>query len=329
VNIFVPGRVNIIGEHTDYNRSLALPFACSQGVRVASHPRPDTHVVVRADDFGEWRSDEPVRAHWQRQALEAIRRSPRRGVTLHVTSDLPVGAGLSSSAAYIEALLLALEAPGDLATLAQVAADAEREAGTPVGLLDQMATLGARAHHALAIDFARNTWRDVPMSTAIGFTVLHTEITRDLATSAYGDRRRECAAIAEAIGTPDWALDPDSWRALTGLLARRARHVSSEHQRVLAALEVVGHDRQGLGTLLSESHRSLRDDFSVIPPPVDHVWQRAVALPGVDGARLMGGGFGGCLLIVHDPDVAPVLAGHRSFRVRPGPGALEALQRPR
>lgn len=325
-SVFVPGRVNLIGEHTDYNEGLALPFAVDLGVNVTSSARADDRVRVAADGFGVWFADTEAEHEFERQAQVVLTDRHVTNVDLHVSSTLPAGAGMSSSAAYIGALTLVSGARGTLEELARLVQRYESLAGSDVGLLDPLATLGAREHRALLIDFSNLATRLVPIPVDVGFTVFHSGISRSLATSGYRDRRDECRAVSAELGPFRMLTMSDLAGLGEPLLRRRARHVLSENERVLAMeVALTTSDLRAIGSLLRSSHVSLRDDFEVSLPAIDALVGTICALPGVFGARLMGGGFGGCILAVHDSDVQPRIEGVRHWRVRPSDGALARL----
>ncbi len=325
-SVFVPGRCNLIGEHTDYNDGLALPFAVDLGVNVTLSGRADNHVHVRADGFGTWTSDTEPHDDFARQAAVVLKDLGVASADVHVTSTLPAGAGMSSSAAYLGALALASGATGSLIDLAHRVQHYERSAGSDVGLLDPLATLGARKGAALLIDFSTLTTRDVAVPAGLAFTVIHSGITRSLAASGYRDRREECATVARELGAWRDITEGDLGGLSSDLLRRRARHVLRENERVLAMESALAtSDVDSVGALLIASHVSLRDDFEVSLPPIDELVTVVCAQPGVHGARLMGGGFGGCILVAHDEDVTPGRPGFAHWTVRPSSGALERL----
>jgi galactokinase len=292
-----------------------------------STPRDDERVRVHSADFGTWFDDEPTTTLWQRQAHAVLTRVPVRGVDIVVDSTLPIGAGLSSSAAYIAALVLELGFGGSLAETVALCAEAEREAGTPVGLLDQYGVLGPLAGHGLLLDFSDESWQDIPISPNVGFTVVHSEMERDLATSEYGVRRQQCANIARIAGDERWSRSSVAPTLSDPLLLDRGKHVWSENIRVSSMIAALEQGGAAVGALLNESHHSLRDCFDVVPPAVDDVWMMLNALPGVWGSRQLGGGFGGCLLVAHEETTSIVLRRHRSWRVTPSAGGFERLSR--
>lgn len=326
--MFVPGRVNIIGEHTDYNDGLSLAFAVERGVRIEVRTRSDGATWLHLENQ---QPHEMGTAHAPNLSLamaDAVwRRYPRSGIDLEVTSDLPDSAGLSSSAAYLGALSLACGARGSLLDLARVIQACEADVGSNVGLLDQIATLGGERSSALLIDFSQNQIGSVPLPAHWAFTVMHSEVSRVLAESGYSQRRRECLEITQIAGS--WAdLTDDLLVGLPDSLRPRARHVLSENRRVTEMVDCANRDDiERAGQLLNESHASLRDDFAVSTPEVDQLVARVQVLHGVHGARMMGGGFGGCLIALHEPDVSVVLEGHRSWTVHPSDGGLRRLIR--
>ena len=325
---FVPGRVNIIGEHTDYNNGLSLAFAIDRGVRVVVTPRIDNATWLVLENHPAHEMGSNTTSHLSIAMAEAAwRRFPRAGVDVTVSSDLPDGAGLSSSAAYIGALCLAFGARGSLLDLARAVQSCEADVGSDVGLLDQIATLGGAESSALRIDFSHLSVEEVALPARWGFSVIHSEVPRALVDSAYRERRRECEEIKHTIGS--WSeLTDGTLTQLPLTLQPRARHVFTENRRVLVMMTCARtDDLEGAGALLNASHASLRDDFEVSTPVVDDLVARIQTLPGVHGARMIGGGFGGCILAVHEPGVSVTVSGHRSWSVRPSDGGLRYLGR--
>ncbi len=319
-----PGRVNLIGEHTDYNRGLALPFALDRRTSAAVALRADRRwrCWSRQQVPGD-RPSEPVEADldslgpdrppgWARYVLGVAWAFARAGVEIPgadilVDSTVPLGSGLSSSAALTAAVAVALD---DLvgaglgpARLIGICHDAEsRFVGAPTGTLDQRAALLAEAGHGLLIDFATDETTPVPLDGIGPLVIVDTGVRHDHMTGGYGDRRHECEAAAAALGLADLrGADADMIRSrLTGPLAARARHVVSENLRVE---ETVARLRTGIGVgdLLYASHCSLRDDFEVSCPELDAVVESVLAA-GAPGARMTGGGFGGSALVVGLPE---------------------------
>ena len=335
VQAFAPGRVNLIGEHTDYNDGLCLPFAVERGVTVAAEPVAGRSIAAHSRDLDESDSFElgaeagPAEG-WRlfvRGAAAELRGEAieLRGCRLTISSDLPQGSGLSSSAALCVALCLALceiaEAqPPDRVPLARLCSRVENDwAGAQTGLLDQLASLCGELGHAVRIDMRGPEIRPVPLNLR-GHTLalLDSGVTHDLADdSGYNERRVECRAACRALGI-DSLRDATSAEGLPEPLDRRVRHVLSENARVDAAVTALeAGDLAELGALLDASHRSLRDDYEVSVPEVERAVEtchRAGAL----GARIMGGGFGGSVLALFGPD-AELPRG--AVSVEPGRGA--------
>jgi galactokinase len=317
IRAFAPGRANLIGEHTDYNLGLCLPFAIEAGVTVTAEPRGDAAIVAQG-----LRDGDP----YLRGAVAELRAAGFElpGCTVEVASDLPAGAGLSSSAALCIALALALcgaaeATPPEPVELARLCSRIENEyTGAQTGLLDQLASLLGREGHALRLDMRTFDAEPVQLDLA-GHTlgVLDSGAPRTLADSGYNRRREECRRAAELLGL-DSLRDARDGDRLPDPLDRRVRHVVTENERVDAAVAALrAGDMRALGTLLDASHRSLRDDYEVSVPEVE----RAVAAcrdAGALGARIMGGGFGGSVLALFPPGTDPPGG---AFAVRPGPGA--------
>lgn len=319
-----PGRINLIGEHTDYNDGFVLPMAIDRGVVVAATPRSDRRVrVFSLDVDGEIELDldrpgPPRRGSWIDRVEGVAQSLARRGVALSgaelvLSGDVPHGAGLSSSAALEVAVGMALWSLAggavDRVTLALAAQAAENDwVGTRCGVMDPMiAALGA-ADRALLIDCRSLEVSPVPLALPDHvIAVLDTRVTHDLASSAYNDRRAECERGVELLGRwlPDIRalrdVSPDDFEPLAAQLPepvrRRCRHVIGENARTLGAAAAlrVG-DLSRFGRLMAESHRSLRDDFEVSCPELDLLAEVAAATPGVLGGRMTGGGFGGCVI---------------------------------
>jgi galactokinase len=330
VRAFAPGRVNLIGEHTDYTGGLALPMAIDLGttvtgrrggdrvrLRSADEPEP-AEVVLRGDDPA---TVEPAWGRYVAGVVHELR--PGVGFTGDVTTTIPIGSGLSSSAALELAIALALGFAGPATALAELGQRAEQLAsGVPCGLMDQLASASGQDGHALLMDFATGTVTPVPLPDHLAVVVVHSGQHRTLVGSAYAERRAACEAAAAEIG-PLRDADLAAVGALADpVIRRRARHVVTENQRVLDVVDALrAHDAGAAGRAMLESHRSLRDDFEVSTDALDQLVERLTATPGVHGARLTGAGFGGCVVALAEPGALD-----EGWVVRPCAGArlLEA-----
>jgi galactokinase len=335
VSAFGPGRVNLIGEHTDYNDGLALPFAISEGVTVRARALAERRVEAVAADLDERDSfplDGVERADgWRAFVRGAAGELTELGVELvgadlEISGTVPRGAGLSSSAALEVALVLALLALAgagepDRLELARLCSRIENDwVGAQTGLLDQIASLFGEAARALRIDFRSLEVR--PVALSLGDYVLVTVDSGEEHThagSGYNERRAECAEACSRLGVDSLrkATLADVDRLPTPLDAR-VRHVVTENARVDEAVAALGSgELEELGRLLDASHASLRDDYDISTPAVEEtvaLCKRAGAL----GARIMGGGFGGSVLALMAPGSTPPSG---AVPVRPGPGA--------
>ncbi len=351
-----PGRVNVIGEHTDYNGGHVLPVALPHTTRAAlarrddgrlvlvSLQHPDADVDVAVADLapgtpGGW-------AGYPAGVVDQVRASVPGGLSLLVDGDVPAGAGLSSSAALECAVALAVSdllglglAPDDLV---DVARRAENDfVGAPTGILDQSASVLCTAGHALHLDTRDRSSEQVPLDLAaagLALLVVDSGTTHDHAVGGYGDRRRECEEGARRLGVeflcdvPDVAglAALDDGTAEGAVLLRRARHVVTEDARVaeVVALLRAGADPREIGPVLTAGHASLRDDFEISVPELDAVVEVALDA-GAHGARMVGGGFGGSAVALVDAAavdaVSAAVTGRagapRSFVVIPSAGA--------
>lgn len=320
-----PGRVTVLGEHTDYNGGRSLAVATPQRTHVvASRGAPGLlEVASSACGTASCALDAPRAPSFLVLAATLARAAGCTGARLEVTGDLPVGVGLSSSASYAVGVALVLGLAGDALEVATACQAAERQAGSDVGLLDPLAILAARRGEVVDLDFATPAVRTFALHPAIGLTVVDSGERRLVGASAYATRREECAMAAAAIGRP---LGRASLADLGSLdderLVRRARHVVTECARVDAARDALrSGDLARLGRLLDAGHESLRDDFDVSTPRVESVRDELAALEGVVGVRMTGAGFGGCLLVAHEPDAAPLATTRWSARLNGSAGA--------
>lgn len=309
-----PGRVNLMGDHTDYTGGLVLPAAIDRFVEIAGEPGGD-HVVLHSDEFAttarvpiavaDASTLEPEWGRYVGGVVAAMR--PAAGFVGTVTSTVPAGSGLSSSAALELATALALGAsahdPQALARLCQRAEHLAR--GVPTGIMDQLAVAAGRAGHALLIDCTSLEVVPVPLPGEIEIVVVHSGQARDLAASAYAERVGQCAAIEAEIGPLRSATRRDVDRLSDPVLRRRARHIVSENARVTGAVAALdAGDLDCFGRLMLASHASLRDDYEVSTAAMDDVVARLADTDGVFGARLTGAGFGGCVVAIARPGTA-------------------------
>jgi galactokinase len=328
-----PGRVTLIGDHTDYNQGLSLPMAIDLATEATFTPKAGSFLIgVTSDQFPEtWeiplggRPPAPPQAALAAALIAAAQ--PSSGGALRVTSSVPVGAGLSSSAAFSVAVLLALGRAGDVLDLARLCQSAEGVAGAAVGLLDPLAILGGRAGHALFIDFSDLESRLVPIPDGAAFIVVHCGTGRALGSSSYADRRAECERATNLVGRPLGLCELGDLSVLSDpVLRRRARHVITECARVREVERLLGRSNlTAVGAVMTDGHRSLAEDFKVSIPALDELVDRLVGMPGVYGARMTGGGFGGCAIALCAPD-SPALdpefhAPLPAWRVSPAGGA--------
>ena len=336
-----PGRVNLIGEHTDYNDGFVLPFAIQHRTHVTLTPRDDAVVRVsstfdadaveipladlddvfpaRREEIAEW-ARYPLGVAWA--LLHASGRAPDAvtGVDLSFTSDVPVGAGLSSSAAIEGAAASALnDAWGlglDRVALAKVGRTAENEAvGAPTGIMDQMASMLGEVDAAIFLDCRslEATVVDLGFAAAgLELLVIDTGMKHSHATGGYGERRAACERGAAIMGVPalrDVSVDdlPRAAELMDEVTFRRVRHVVTENQRVLDTVRTLAESGPtAIGDLLVASHASMRDDFEISVPELDTAVEAALAA-GAVGARMTGGGFGGAAIaLVAHADVQPV-----------------------
>jgi galactokinase len=302
-----PGRANLIGEHTDYSGGFVLPVALELATYVAGRPREGVVSLRSLDEPGYVEVDpstgEGSSQGWGRYGEAVVRALLDEGVDVHgfegvVASDVPIGAGLSSSAALEVALATALAgSPLDARRLAAVCQRAENlYVGTQTGIMDQLTSAAGRAEHALLIDCRDLSVRPISFPESLAVLVVDSGVRRDLAESAYDERVTECAAAAEALGIGSLRdATRDDLAGLDGVLLRRARHVVSENARVLAAADALAAGRvEELGPLFRASHESLARDYEVSTPELDALVAIAAETDGVVAARLTGAGFGGC-----------------------------------
>jgi galactokinase len=324
-----PGRVNVIGEHTDYNGGFVLPIALAHTTRAAVARRDDGRLalasgqgdggVVELDLAGLAPGRPEGWAGYPAGVVAGLRDRLPGGVSVLVDSDVPVGAGLSSSAALTCSVALALRdlvAPelGDL-DLVELARRAENDfVGAPTGILDQSAAVLCTAGHALFLDTRDRSSEQVPLDLAragLALLVVDSGVTHEHAGGGYGDRRQECEEAARRLGV-ELLREVEVLERLDVLadgtregemLLRRARHVVTEDARVLDVVSALlgDADPRRIGAVLTAGHQSLRDDFEISVPLLDAIVESAVAA-GAHGARMVGGGFGGSAIALVEAD---------------------------
>jgi galactokinase len=324
-----PGRVNLIGEHTDYNDGLVMPIALPNQIVVTASARTDGRFAVattgqpgtiefaldelQPDSVADWAAY-PAGAAWVlREAGYAI-----GGANLLVDSDLPTGAGLSSSAALLCATFVALLGLHDIdvdpAEIARLAQKAENQyVGAPVGLMDQMASMCCTAGHALYFDIRAMSTDQIPFDPAadgLALLVVDVKAPHRHVDGEYAARRKSCEQAAAELGVPALRsvefdkLDDALARLSDDVVRRRVRHVVTEIRRVEEAVELMHAGRlRDVGPLFTASHVSLRDDFEITVPELDVAVDAALAA-GALGARMTGGGFGGCIIALVEADAA-------------------------
>lgn len=326
---FAPGRVNLIGDHTDHTGGLVLPMAIDLGTTVEGTPGGD-RVVLRSPvdpdpavvrlDVQEPTACTPGWARYVAGVVAELRPTVGLEGTVHTT--LPVGAGLSSSAALEVALALALGFEGTALDLARLGQRAEQAAsGVPCGIMDQLASAAGVAGHALRIDCTTLELTPVPIPEDLEVVVADSGQRRELATSAYAERAGACQLAQATVGPLRDATVATLQAIDDPVVRRRARHVVTENARVdeLAAALATG-DRPAMGEAMAASHASLRNDFEVSTPVLDDLVAALTAVDGVIGARLTGAGFGGCVVALVGLGTC-LPEGMTAWRVRASRGA--------
>jgi len=313
-----PGRVNLIGEHTDYHEGFVLPCAVPQRCVAELRTREDRHVrawsrqIDDADPFEYTVGAEHRTASWGDYVQGLTWVVSQQGIhvggfDLHLDSDVPLGSGLSSSAALEVATLRALRSAFDLGfndvELARIAQRAEVEfVGAPVGIMDQMASSLAGERAALFVDTRTLDFEQIPLPPGLDLVVINSGVSHQHVDGDYVTRRRESEDAARLLGV-ERLRDVGVERltevdALRGVYAKRARHIVTENARVLEARTALKTgDLERLGELFFASHASMRDDYEISIPAVDLLVEIARREPGVFGARMTGGGFGGAVAI--------------------------------
>jgi galactokinase len=316
-----PGRVNMLGEHTDYNDGFVLPTAIPQRTTVQIGFSSDTRHHFYSAEYDElinFSDDDTIPQKFVSYICGCIRLVEKEGhkippINLYITSNVPIGSGLSSSAALEIATLRGLRAllnlPLDDVRLAQIGQLAEiRYAGLNCGIMDQMASSLADTQTMLFLDTRSLEYRPVPFPTGTEILVIDSGESHQLAAgSGYNQRRAECEESARRLGVKALRdiTDPKAVEVLPEPLKSRSRHVVTENNRVLEAIKSLPAER--FGELMNASHASMRDDYQVSVPAVDTLAAILQSIPGVFGARLTGGGFGGaCVALVKSGKVEAI-----------------------
>jgi galactokinase len=313
-----PGRVNLIGEHTDYNLGFVLPVALQLATHIAVAPSRDGKLRIHSEDrceTREWSAADIGQLQrsgsWADYPIGVAQELIRSGygvpaANLLIRSTVPEGSGLSSSAALEVSSALAFLsgraiAPLELALLCQRAE--VNFVGMPCGIMDQYVSVFGRQNAAVEIDCRNLGHRYVDLPDGIAFVAVNTMVKHALASSAYRQRVEECAAAASQLGVPSLRdATPAQLGQLNGVILRRARHVVTENARVECFMEASARaDLSAMGKLLVESHRSLQHDYEVSSPELDFLVDAAMRIEGVYGSRMTGGGFGGCTVTMMRP----------------------------
>jgi len=327
-----PGRVNLIGEHTDYNDGFVLPCAINYHTVIAAQPRDDRQVSLIAADYAEQISNfdlfaeitpDPA-APWSNYIRGVAWALQQRGYSLRganmvIAGDVPQGAGLSSSASLEVAVgtalarLSGLELDGKI--IALTGQQAENDfVGMRCGIMDQFIAALGQKDHALLIDCRSLDYRAVPIPAGVAVIIANSNVKRGLVDSEYNTRRKECEAAAAHFGVPALRdVSPDVFALhadeLEETVAKRARHVITENARTQAAADALTKgDLKEMGRLMAESHASMRDDFEITVPPIDTLVEIVTEVIGdAGGVRMTGGGFGGCIVALAPQEFVPTV----------------------
>lgn len=318
-----PGRVNLIGEHTDYNDGFVLPAAIQFLTRVAIARRSDRRLVIASENYSEQVELEikqlpaTARPHWSDYVIGVARKLEERGIDLPganllIAGDVPLGAGLSSSAslevAACDAFLAISNAKLDGAEMARLCQRAENEfVGARCGIMDQFVSVHGKKDHALLLDCRSLAYRHVPLPEDVRLVICNTMVRHNLSGGEYNQRRKECETGVYFFAQRKPGVkalrdisvrDLQKWEAeMPQIVRKRCRHVIAENERVFKAVQALEkQDASLFGNLMGESHASLRDDFEVSCDELDLMVELAGRVEGVYGARMTGGGFGGCTL---------------------------------
>jgi len=326
---WTPGRVNLIGEWVDFNGGWVLPAALPLGVAIDVTQIGGTRDIVGSAQFeglAEAELDARASGHWADYVFGALQYARRKGwltggARAELSSDIPAGAGVSSSAAVTLGVLRALApADTDATDLAVLAREIEnRFIGVPCGIMDQMAVAHTRPGEALALDTRTLSFHTIDLPSGWRFAVLHSGVQRELADGRYKTRRTACLEAADQL-EQEWLCDASDLSALGPEHQAIARHVTSENRRAIEAIRALeAGEAEIFGRLMTASHISLRDDFDVSTPEIDRLVADFLA-HGASGARITGAGFGGCIVVLKPAGVGqdwfqPVLDKHPAARL--------------
>lgn len=321
--VFAPGRVNIIGEHTDYNDGFVMPCAINYGMAVSFTPRSDSLWRVYAIDINETDAfdiKKPIpqsEDKWKNYVRGVVKfvqaKCPEfiQGADISMTSDVPMSSGLSSSAALEISIGKTCQVLGNLplslSEIALIGQEAENKfVGANCGNMDQLTSALGQKDHLVMIDCRTLDITPTPVPQGYSIAIINSNVKHDLVTGEYNSRRQECEKAAEFFGVKALRdVSPEQFieraaelQELDELAYKRAKHVISENNRVLEAVEALkAGDMQKLGVLMADSHDSMRDDFEITIPEIDYLVELAqVAIGKNGGARMTGGGFGGCIV---------------------------------
>lgn len=332
--VFAPGRVNIIGEHTDYNDGFVMPCAINYGTAVSFAKRDDNKWRVFAidlnkhDEFDLSQPIEPTKHKWANYVrgvvkyIQAQHPEFKQGADLAITSDVPMSSGLSSSAALEISIGKTAQLLGDLPLslqkIALIGQEAENKfVGCNCGNMDQLTSALGQKDHLVMIDCRSLEITPTPVPQGYSIAIINSNVKHDLVTGEYNSRRQECEFAANFFGKAklrDVTAEQFIARAaelseVNELAYKRAKHIITENQRVLEAVEALkANDMVKLGELMAQSHDSMRDDFEITIPEIDYlveVAQQAIGKEG--GARMTGGGFGGCIVCLVPNDKVEAL----------------------
>lgn len=347
ITVAAPGRVNLIGEHTDYNGGFVLPAAIDRSVFLAASPRQDDLVQIHSADFNAdvsfslrsiCRDTDQEWSNYERGVATVLQEAGQRlrGFNAVVGGNVPIGSGLSSSAAVEVATAYALRTLNDLdldlVTLAKLCQRAENTfVGVNCGIMDQFVSALGRAGHALLIDCRSLDHRLVPIPADMSIVICDTRVKHELLASGYNERRAQCEEGARVLGVKslrdvDWPTFERRQCELPEAVRRRCRHVVSENRRVLEAVAALeASDLAEFGRLMNQSHDSLRDDFEVSCPELDVMVTAALQLEAVYGSRMTGAGFGGCTVSAVRPESVEHFQAHVASEYEAATGRVPSV----